>query len=81
MYKKLEKIVISHLMIILFWGLLFKNNLLVKEGPILNAVSLILFFTLYGLIYTEISNKKITGICFHFGSFYIIITIKPNFSK
>ncbi|ACV29857.1 Uncharacterised protein [Anaerococcus prevotii] len=59
MYKKLEKIVISHLMIILFWGLLFKNNLLVKEGPILNAVSLILFFTLYGLIYTEISNKKI----------------------
>lgn len=59
MYKKLEKIVISHLMIILFWGLLFKNNLLVKEGPILNAVSLILFFTLYGLIYTEISNRKI----------------------
>lgn len=61
MYKKLEKIVISHLMIILFWGLLFKNNLLAKEGPILNAVSLILFFTLYGLIYTEISNKKIPG--------------------
>lgn len=59
MYKKLEKIVISHLMIILFWGLLFKNNLLAKEGLILNAVSLILFFTLYGLIYTEISNKKI----------------------
>lgn len=59
MYKKLEKIVISHLMIILFWGLLFKNNLLAKEGPILNAVSLILFFTLYGLTYTEISNKKI----------------------
>lgn len=62
MYKKLEKIVISHLMIILFWGLLFKNNMLVKEGPILNAVSLILFFTLYGLIYTEISNKKIPEI-------------------
>lgn len=62
MYKKLEKIVIGHLMIILFWGLLFKNNLLVKEGPILNAVSLILFFTLYGLIYTEISNKKIPEI-------------------
>ena len=61
MYKKLEKIVISHLMIILFWGLLFKNKMLVKEGPILNAVSLILFFTLYGLIYTEISNKKIPG--------------------
>ncbi|AXY26419.1 histidine kinase [Suicoccus acidiformans] len=59
MYKKLEKIVISHLMIILLWGLLFKNKMLVKEGPILNAVSLILFFTLYGLIYTEISNKKI----------------------
>ena len=59
MYKKLEKIVISHLMIILFWGLLFKNKTLVKEGPILIAVSLILFFTLYGLIYTEISNKKI----------------------
>lgn len=59
MYKKLEKIVISHLMIILFWGLLFKNNLLAKEGPILNAVSLILFFTLYGLTYTEISNRKI----------------------
>ncbi|HEO4727699.1 TPA: hypothetical protein VA072_001319 [Streptococcus agalactiae] len=59
MYKKLEKIVISHLMIILFWGLLFKNKMLVKEGPILNGLSLILFFTLYGLIYTEISNKKI----------------------
>ena len=59
MYKKLEKIVISHLMIILFWGLLFKNKMLIEEGPILNAVSLIIFFTLYGLIYTEISNKKI----------------------
>ncbi|MDY3006694.1 histidine kinase [Anaerococcus porci] len=59
MYKKLDKIVISHLMIILFWGLLFKNKMLVEGGPILNAVSLILFFTLYGLIYTEISNKKI----------------------
>lgn len=59
MYKKLEKFVISHLMIILFWGLLFKNNMLVKEGPVLNGLSLILFFTLYGLIYTEISNKKI----------------------
>lgn len=59
MYKKLEKIVSIHLMIILFWGLLFKNKMLIKEGPILNAVSLILFFTLYGLIYTEISNKKI----------------------
>lgn len=59
MYKKLEKIVIGHLMIILFWGLLSKNNMLVEEGPILNAVSLILFFTLYGLIYTEISNKEI----------------------
>lgn len=61
MYKKLEKIVISHLMIILFWGLLSKNKMLIKEGPILNAVSLVLFFTLYGLIYTEISNKKIPG--------------------
>lgn len=59
MYKKLEKILISHLMIILFWGLLFKNKMLIEEGPILNAGSLILFFTLYGLIYTEISNKKI----------------------
>lgn len=62
MYKKLEKIVISHLMIILFWGLLFKNKMLVEEGPILNAVSLIFVFTLYGLIYTEISNKNILGI-------------------
>ena len=59
MYKKLEKIVSIHLMIILFWGLLFKNKMLVEEDSILNAVSLILFFTLYGLIYTEISNKKI----------------------
>lgn len=59
MYKNLKKIVSIHLMIILFWGLLFKNKMLVKEDSILNAVSLILFFTLYGLIYTEISNKKI----------------------
>lgn len=59
MYKKLEKIVISHLIIILFWGLLFKNKMLVEEGPILNGLSLILFFTLYGLIYTEISNRNI----------------------
>lgn len=59
MYKKLEKIVSIHLMIILFWGLLFKNKMLIEEGPILNGISLILFFTLYGLIYTEISNKKI----------------------
>ena len=59
MYKKLEKIVSIHLMIILFWGLLFKNKTLVEEGPILNGLSLILFFTLYGLIYTEISNKNI----------------------
>ncbi|NMW84320.1 histidine kinase [Peptoniphilus sp. AGMB00490] len=62
MYKKLEKIVISHLMIILFWGLLFKNKMLVEEDSILNAVSLILVFALYGLIYTEISNKNILGI-------------------
>lgn len=61
MYKKLEKIVSIHLMIILFWGLLFKNKILVEEGPVLNAISLILFYTLYGLIYTEISNKKIPG--------------------
>ncbi|MCI6610563.1 MAG: histidine kinase [Ezakiella sp.] len=59
MYKNLKKIVSIHLMIILFWGLLFKNKMLVEEDSILNAVSLILFFTLYGLIYTEISNKKI----------------------
>ena len=59
MYKKLEKIVISHLIIIFFWGLLFKNKMLVEEGPILNGLSLILFFTLYGLIYTEISNRNI----------------------
>ena len=59
MYKKLEKIVSIHLMIILFWGLLFKNKMLIEEGPILNGISLILFFTLYGLIYTEISNKNI----------------------
>lgn len=48
-------------MVILFWGLLFKNKTLVEEGPVLNAVSLILLYTLYGLIYTEISNKKIPG--------------------
>lgn len=59
MYKNLKKIVSIHLMIILFWGLLFKNKMLVEEDSILNAVSLILFFTLYGLIYTKISNKKI----------------------
>ncbi|WP_296128858.1 histidine kinase [uncultured Anaerococcus sp.] len=33
--------------------------MLIEEGPILNGISLILFFTLYGLIYTEISNKNI----------------------
>ncbi len=59
MDKKLEKIIFAHLGILLTWGFLFKAGLMTREGPLLNAVSMLLFFTLYGLIYTGLSNKKI----------------------
>lgn len=59
MYKKLERIAYGHLLIILYWGLLFKYDLMTKEAPTLNAVSMILFFTIYAFIYTDLSNKKI----------------------
>lgn len=59
MDKKLEKIIFAHLGILLTWGFLFKAGSMTREGPLLNAVSILLFFTLYGLIYTGLSNKKI----------------------
>ena len=59
MYKKLEKIAYGHLLIILYWGFLFKYDLMTKEAPTLNAVSMFLLLTIYAFIYTEISNKKI----------------------
>lgn len=74
MYKKLEKIALAHLLIILFWGILFKTNLIIKGAPFLNAVSIILFFTLYSFIYTELSNKNIP---IKFSKFSLITSLLP----
>lgn len=60
MYRRLLKIILGHLCIILYWGFLYKTGNIIKEIPVLNVVSIILLMTLYFLIYTEISNKKIS---------------------
>lgn len=84
MYQRILKIVCVHLSIILYWGFLFKKNILVKDWPILNAFSTILFITLYGYIYTEISNKNVddrhSNICLFFSILPIALTMIENVS-
>ncbi|MDU2584900.1 MAG: hypothetical protein E7C85_06105 [Anaerococcus prevotii] len=60
MIKRLEKIALGHIFLLLFWGILFKNRLMIDDLAILNYFSISLFFILYGLIYTEISNDDIS---------------------
>lgn len=62
MIKRLEKIALSHISLLIFWGILFKNRLMIDDLAILNYFSISLFFILYGLIYTEISNDDIQEI-------------------
>ena len=59
MYKKLLKIILAHLAVILYWGILYKLNLSINDAPVINLVSFLLIFTVYILIYTELSNKNI----------------------
>lgn len=59
MYKKLLKIVLAHLAVILYWGILYKLNLSINDAPVINLVSFLLIFTIYIFIYTELSNKNI----------------------
>lgn len=59
MYKKLLKIILVHLAVILYWGILYKLNLSINDAPVINLVSFLLIFTVYILIYTELSNKNI----------------------
>lgn len=59
MYKKLLKIILGHLAVILYWGILYKLNLSINDAPVINLVSFLLIFTIYIFIYTELSNKNI----------------------
>lgn len=59
MIKRLEKIALGHIFLLIFWGLIFKNKLMIDDLAIINYFSISLFFILYGLIYTEISNDNI----------------------
>ncbi len=59
MYKKLLKIILAHLAVILYWGILYKLNLSINDAPVINLVSFLLIFTVYVFIYTELSNKNI----------------------
>lgn len=59
MYKKLLKIILAHLAVIIYWGILYKLNLSIEDAPVINFVSFLLIFTIYIFIYTELSNKNI----------------------
>lgn len=59
MYKKLLKIIIAHLAVIIYWGILYKLNLSIVDAPVINLMSFLLIFTIYILIYTELSNRYI----------------------
>lgn len=59
MYKKLLKIILAHLAVIIYWGILYKLNLSIDDAPVINFVSFLLIFTIYIFIYTELSNKNI----------------------
>lgn len=72
MYKRLSKIVLVHLLIILYWGFLYKLDMIVKEDPIINMVSIVLIMTLYLLIYTDISNKDINKT---YSNIFIILSL------
>lgn len=58
MYKKLLKIILAHLAVIIYWGILYKFNLSIDDAPVINFVSFLLIFTIYIFIYTELSNKN-----------------------
>ena len=58
MYKKLLKILLAHLAVIIYWGILYKFNLSIDDAPVINFVSFLLIFTIYIFIYTELSNKN-----------------------
>lgn len=59
MYKRLLKIILAHLAVILYWGILYKLNLSINDAPVINLASFLLIFTVYVFIYTELSNKNI----------------------
>lgn len=59
MYKKLLKIILAHLAVIIYWGILYKLNLSIDDAPVINFVSFLLIFTIYIFIYTELSDKNI----------------------
>lgn len=59
MYKKLLKIILAHLAVIIYWGILYKLNLSIVDAPVINLMSFLLIFTIYILIYTELSNRYI----------------------
>ncbi len=59
MYKKLLKIILAHLAVIIYWGILYKLNLSIVDAPVINLMSFLLIFTIYILIYTELSNRNI----------------------
>lgn len=38
MYKKLLKIILAHLAVIIYWGILYKLNLSIEDAPVINFV-------------------------------------------
>ena len=78
MYKKLLKIILSHLAVIIYWGILYKLNLSIDDAPVINLTSFILIFTVYIFIYTELSNKNIDKK--HTIIFYLLSLVPIAFS-
>lgn len=78
MYKKLLKIILGHLAVILYWGILYKLNLSINDAPVINLVSVLLIFTIYIFIYTELSNKNIDKK--HTIIFYLLSLVPIAFS-
>lgn len=78
MYKKLLKIILAHLAVIIYWGILYKLNLSIDDAPVINLTSFILIFTVYIFIYTELSNKNIDKK--HTIIFYLLSLVPIAFS-
>ncbi|OFK79785.1 histidine kinase [Anaerosphaera sp. HMSC064C01] len=81
MYKKLLKIILAHLAVIIYWGILYKLNLSIEDAPVINLVSFLLIFTVYIFIYTELSNKNIGKKYTIIFSFLSIVPIALSLQK
>lgn len=58
MKNRILKITILHIFIILFWSFLYSIDLIIENEGFLNLTSITLIFTIYFLIYGEISRRE-----------------------